>query len=100
MEAGWYFDNSYARLPELFFSRLDPVPVAAPKLVAFNDALAEELGLNADVLRADYGAAVFAGNHVPDGGGTPGAGLCGTSVRPFHDAWGWSGHPARRADHP
>ncbi len=67
MEAGWYFDNSYARLPELFFSRLDPVPVAAPKLVAFNDALAEELGLNADVLRADYGAAVFAGNHVPDG---------------------------------
>lgn len=27
------FDNSYVRLPERLFARLDPTPVAAPHLV-------------------------------------------------------------------
>ena len=30
------FDNSYARLPERFFARLDPAPVRAPVLLALN----------------------------------------------------------------
>ncbi len=46
---GWNFDNSYARLDERLASRLDPVPVADPELVLFNQPLAEMLGL---VLRA------------------------------------------------
>ncbi len=37
------FDNSYARLPDRFYVRLDPTPVAAPKLVRVNAALAEQL---------------------------------------------------------
>ena len=32
------FDNSYARLPERFYARLDPTPVAAPRLVKLNEA--------------------------------------------------------------
>ena len=66
-EEGWNFDNSYARLPESFFSRLDPVPVRSPGLVVFNRPLAASLGLNSEALQSDSGAAVFAGNRIPDG---------------------------------
>ena len=31
------FSNSYARLPEHFFSRLSPTPVAKPRLIKFNE---------------------------------------------------------------
>ena len=65
--AGWQFDNSYARLPEAFYVRLDPVPVHAPKLVVFNAALAASCGLNPDALNGDEGAAVFSGNRLPKG---------------------------------
>ena len=66
-DAGWNFDNSYARLPEAFHVRLNPVPVHAPKLVVFNAALAQFLGLNPDALKGDEGAAVFSGNRLPEG---------------------------------
>ena len=51
------FDNSYARLPERFYARRPPTPVAAPRLVRLNRPLAEELGLD-PVVRADDAAAV------------------------------------------
>ena len=38
------FTLRYSRLPERFFAPFDPVPVASPRLVAFNRPLAEELG--------------------------------------------------------
>jgi len=66
-DAGWNFDNSYARLPEAFHVRLNPVPVPAPKLVVFNAALAQFLGLNPDALKGEEGAAVFSGNRLPVG---------------------------------
>jgi uncharacterized protein YdiU (UPF0061 family) len=66
-DAGWTFDNSYARLPEAFYVRLNPVPVRAPKLVVFNKPLALSLGLNPEALQGDEGAAVFAGNKIPEG---------------------------------
>lgn len=31
-DAGWRFDNSYARLPAPLFERTVPVPVRAPSL--------------------------------------------------------------------
>ncbi|MBM3505772.1 MAG: YdiU family protein [Alphaproteobacteria bacterium] len=55
------FDNSYSRLPARFFVRLPPTPVAAPRLIALNRGLAEELGLDPDAL-APHAAALFAGN--------------------------------------
>src|SRR6056297_3712769 len=58
------FDNSYAQLPPAFFTRLDPTPVKSPRLLAFNEALARELGI--DTQGADL-AAIFAGNKVPEG---------------------------------
>ncbi|MDJ0853845.1 MAG: YdiU family protein [Desulfobacterales bacterium] len=66
-DAGWTFDNSYARLPEAFYVRLNPIPVRMPTLVVFNTALAHSLGLNSDALKGDDGAAVFAGNRLPEG---------------------------------
>src|SRR4051794_5936133 len=61
------FDNSYARLPERFFARVRPTPVAAPRLVRLNGGLAEQLGLDPDRLAGPEGVAVLAGNRVPDG---------------------------------
>ena len=61
------FDNSYARLPERFYARRPPTPVAAPRLVRLNRPLAEELGLDPDWLAGPDGVAALAGNTVPDG---------------------------------
>ena len=60
------FDNSYARLPDAFFAPVDPTPVEAPRLIAFNRPLAEELGLDADALER-HGAAYFSGNAMIPG---------------------------------
>jgi uncharacterized protein YdiU (UPF0061 family) len=64
---GWNLDNSYARLPELFFTRVTLNPVRSPKLIKLNDSLAASLGLNVQALRSEEGAAVLAGNRVPEG---------------------------------
>lgn len=61
------FDNSYARLPEAFYRRCDPTPVATPRLLKLNTALARELGLPLDELGNDTLARLFAGNLVPEG---------------------------------
>lgn len=65
--AGWNLENSYATLPDLLYAKQNPVPVRAPKLIKFNESLASELGLHADALRSADGAAVFAGNQIPEG---------------------------------
>lgn len=61
------FDNSYARLPERFFARVPPTPVRAPRLIRLNRPLAEALGLDSDALAGEEGAAIFAGNALPEG---------------------------------
>ena len=62
------FDNSYARLPDRFFARLPPTPVAAPRLVKLNEALARHLGLDPVQLATPEGVAILAGNRVPERG--------------------------------
>jgi uncharacterized protein YdiU (UPF0061 family)/rhodanese-related sulfurtransferase len=64
---GWNFDNSYARLPKIFYRRLNPTPVSSPEIVVFNDTLAATLGLNVQALQGMEGAAIFAGNQIPEG---------------------------------
>ena len=61
------FDNTYAQLPEHFYARLDPTPVAAPRIVKVNVQLAQDLGLDADALTSEHGVAIFAGNRVAEG---------------------------------
>jgi serine/tyrosine/threonine adenylyltransferase len=62
------FDNSYARLPDRFFTRLRPTPVAAPRLIQLNVKLALELGFDPKKLTAPEGVEILAGNRVPKGG--------------------------------
>ncbi|MCM3629643.1 YdiU family protein [Paenibacillus glycanilyticus] len=64
---GWKLETSYADLPDLLYTKQQPVPVRAPKLIKLNESLAAELGLNAEALRGSDGVDVFAGNQVPDG---------------------------------
>jgi uncharacterized protein YdiU (UPF0061 family) len=64
---GWNWDNSYARLPAFFYTRQEPVPVRAPKMVILNRSLANTLGLDADALDSEAGAELFAGNRLPEG---------------------------------
>ena len=59
------FDNSYARLPEAFYARVPPARVAAPKLIAFNTALAGDLGITG--MDDPLLAAIFSGNTLPEG---------------------------------
>lgn len=61
------FDNTYARLPERFFSRQQPSTVPQPRLVRVNDALARELGISSDWLRSEEGVAMLCGNAVAKG---------------------------------
>lgn len=65
-EFGFNFDHSYARLPESLFSQVKPAPVPRPQIVLLNRPLAQSLGLNADALESAAGAAVLAGNTVPE----------------------------------
>jgi serine/tyrosine/threonine adenylyltransferase len=62
------FDNSYTRLPDRFFVRLRPTPVAAPRLVRLNTKLALDLGLDPGRLATPEGVEMLAGNLVPQGG--------------------------------
>jgi serine/tyrosine/threonine adenylyltransferase len=57
--------SSYAGLPERFFARIKPTPVAAPRLLRFNHALGRELGLEMDDLDAEELAGLFSGNAIP-----------------------------------
>ena len=61
------FDNSYARLPGRFYSRVAPEPAAGPVLIRVNEALARQLGIDADWLSSASGIEVIAGNRLPPG---------------------------------
>lgn len=60
------FDHSYARELPGYYARVKPSPVAAPRLLRLNHALAEELGLDARRLDSKEGAELFSGNRLPD----------------------------------
>tara|TARA_R110002110_G_scaffold30377_18_gene107693 strand:+ start:369 stop:1778 length:1410 start_codon:yes stop_codon:yes gene_type:complete len=59
------FDNSYAALPDAFYSRLDPTPVKQPRILAFNNDLAKLMRIEA--ADREQIAEVFGGNVVPNG---------------------------------
>src|ERR1035441_5036050 len=61
------FNNTYARLPERFFTKQEPASVPEPKLIRLNLALAAQLSLDADWLQSADGVAMLAGNAIPEG---------------------------------
>ncbi|NNL07010.1 MAG: YdiU family protein [Gammaproteobacteria bacterium] len=61
------FKNTYFNLGQDFYQSINPTPVKNPELIVYNQALGEQLGLAETPLSASAGAAVFAGNQVPEG---------------------------------
>src|SRR6202789_2224073 len=61
------FENTYVRLPERFYARVDPTPVAVPRLVKLNAELARKLGLDPDALASREGVEILAGNRRAEG---------------------------------
>ena len=61
------FDNGYARLPERFYRRVMPTPVARPALLQVNRALAEQLGIDPDEVASPSGVERLAGNGLFEG---------------------------------
>ena len=65
-DCGFTFEHTYTKLPEVFFTRHDPVPVATPKIVILNQELACSMGLDFSGLSENDKAILFAGNRLPD----------------------------------
>src|SRR6202012_2788120 len=61
------FQNTYTALPDGFFARVAPTPVASPRLVKLNRPLALQLGLPPDRLATPEGTEILAGKRLPDG---------------------------------
>jgi uncharacterized protein YdiU (UPF0061 family) len=61
------FSHTYAALPQRFHAQVSPTAVAAPALIAFNDQLGSELGVDRGPWTDAELAAIGAGNRVPAG---------------------------------
>ena len=58
------FDNSYARELAGFYVEVSPDPAPEPTLLRLNRTLAEELGLDPDLLDSPLGARIFAADFL------------------------------------
>lgn len=61
------FDNTFARLPTTFYSRVKPTALARPYLVSFNADAAKLIDLSIDESLRDEFAQCFIGNQLPSG---------------------------------
>lgn len=68
IKMGWNFDNSYIKLPKIFYSEVDLSKVKSPELVIFNDSLADTLGLDSDKLKTTEGISILSGNKKIENG--------------------------------
>lgn len=58
------FSNTYSALGDTFYQRTNPEPVSSPKLLLWNEPLAEQLGIS---LSDEDKTLFFSGNVVPEG---------------------------------
>ncbi len=61
------FDNTYARLPDAFYARVDPARVPKPKLIKWNSELAGQLGAQDDDYSDPQLADIFSGQRLLPG---------------------------------
>lgn len=63
----WQLENSYADLPGKFYTRISPTPVNTPKLIIYNQILANSLGIDLSYDNDDDEALtqLFSGNSLP-----------------------------------
>ncbi len=61
------FNNTFARMPDYFYSLQAPTAVSTPESLAINHDLAITLGIDPDWLASPEGIATVAGNYLPAG---------------------------------
>ncbi|MGM0539957.1 MAG: protein adenylyltransferase SelO family protein, partial [Thermodesulfobacteriota bacterium] len=61
------FDNTYARLPEAFYARVDPARVPEPELIKWNGDLARQLGAQGKDYSDMQLAKIFSGQRLLPG---------------------------------
>lgn len=61
------FDNSYARLPEVFYKNVRPSAPLRPSLIRVNTELADTMGIDVDWLQSKDGLAMLSGQSLPEG---------------------------------
>ena len=66
-QIGWKFDNTYAKLPKSFLTKIKPTPVKNPETVIFNHDLSKEIGLDFSLINDKEIALIFSGNKLPHG---------------------------------
>jgi uncharacterized protein YdiU (UPF0061 family) len=59
------FEHTYAALPSAFFTEVRPATVESPSLLAWNEPLADELGLDTAVIRP-LAHEIFSGRQLPE----------------------------------
>jgi uncharacterized protein YdiU (UPF0061 family) len=64
---GWNLEDSYARLPPVFFQEIKPATVSAPDLCVVNRSLDEHLGLCLGDLPDQEAARLLTGQQLPPG---------------------------------
>ena len=64
---GWRFDNTYARLPGVFFERVTPARFPQPRVLIVNTRLAHSLGLQLSEAGDAELAQLFSGQLLPEG---------------------------------
>ncbi len=57
--------HQFSNLPPLFFSEVQPTPVAAPSFIAFNQALATDLAMPSDFWQTTAGLHLYSGQQLP-----------------------------------
>ncbi|MEC8678704.1 MAG: YdiU family protein [Candidatus Margulisiibacteriota bacterium] len=57
--------SSYLNLPSAFYTKINPEPTISPKLVIFNEALSESMGLPLSSMTTEEKANFFSGNEIP-----------------------------------
>jgi len=61
------FDNSFVQLGEKFYAKLNPTPVEQPEIVKLNEELANNLGIDLEMLDLEDWASIFSGNRILPG---------------------------------
>ena len=62
-----YFNNSFVKLGEKFYAKLNPTPVEQPKIVKLNEELSNKLGIDLEMLELEDWASIFSGNRILPG---------------------------------
>ena len=66
-EAGWSFDNTYAKLPNDLLVKQAPIPVKSPEIIILNKDLSKDLNLDFTNIKGENLSQLFSGNLLPTG---------------------------------